>query len=93
MIEIIRKALTGEMFEHHGKYYDFPALQISPVPTEPVPIYIGGTADVVLKRAARIADGFVSPNTTAKTIGGYVKTIDQYRATIWRDTGGSRRWE
>jgi alkanesulfonate monooxygenase SsuD/methylene tetrahydromethanopterin reductase-like flavin-dependent oxidoreductase (luciferase family) len=80
MIEIIRKALTGEMFEHHGKYYDFPALQISPVPSEPVPIYIGGTVDAVLKRAARIGDGFVSPNTTAQAVGDYAKKIHQYRA-------------
>jgi len=80
MIEIIRKALTGEMFEHHGKYYDFPALQISPVPTEPVPIYIGGTVDAVLKRAARLADGFVSPNTTRAIIGDYARRIDDYRA-------------
>jgi alkanesulfonate monooxygenase SsuD/methylene tetrahydromethanopterin reductase-like flavin-dependent oxidoreductase (luciferase family) len=79
MIAIIRKALTGEMFEHHGKYYDFPALQISPVPTEPVPIYIGGTVDAVLKRAARIADGFVSPNATSKAIGEYAEKVDHYR--------------
>lgn len=85
MIQIIRKALTGEMFDHHGKYYDFPRLQISPVPTEPVPIYIGGTVDAVLRRAARIADGFVSPNTTAKTIGEYAKKIGQYRAEYGRE--------
>lgn len=80
MIEIIRKALKGEMFEHHGRYYDFPALQISPVPTEPVPIYIGGTVDAVLKRSARIADGFVSPNATSEAIGEYAKKLEQYRA-------------
>jgi alkanesulfonate monooxygenase SsuD/methylene tetrahydromethanopterin reductase-like flavin-dependent oxidoreductase (luciferase family) len=80
MIEIIRKALTGEMFEHRGKYYDFPAMQMSPVPSEPVPIYIGGTVDAVLKRAARIGDGFVSPNTTAEAVGDYARKIHQYRA-------------
>lgn len=85
MIEIIRKALKGEMFDHHGKYYDFPRLQISPVPTEPVPIYIGGTVDAVLRRSARIADGFVSPNTTAEIIGEYAKKIDQYRAEYGRE--------
>jgi alkanesulfonate monooxygenase SsuD/methylene tetrahydromethanopterin reductase-like flavin-dependent oxidoreductase (luciferase family) len=85
MIHIIREALKGEMFEYHGKYYDIPRLQISPVPSEPVPIYIGGTVEPVLKRAARIADGFVSPNTTADKIDEMVKKINRYRAEYGRD--------
>ncbi len=85
MIKILRKALAGEMFEHHGKYYDIPRLQISPVPTKPVPILIGGTATPVLKRAARIADGFSSPNTTADEIGKMVEEINGYRKEFGTD--------
>ncbi len=85
MIEILRKALTGELFEHHGKYYDIPRLSINPVPSKPMPIIIGGTATQVLKRAARIADGFVSPNTTAEKIAGMVREIHQYRKEYGTD--------
>jgi alkanesulfonate monooxygenase SsuD/methylene tetrahydromethanopterin reductase-like flavin-dependent oxidoreductase (luciferase family) len=85
MIEVIRKALTGEFFEHHGKYYDVPSLSINPVPSKPMPIIIGGTATPVLKRAARIADGFVSPNTTAAEIDKMVQEIHGYRKEYGTD--------
>lgn len=85
MIEILQKSLTGEMVEHHGKYYDFPNLSINPVPKKHMPILIGGTATPALKRAARIADGFVSPNTTADHIGEMVKEIHGYRKEYGTD--------
>jgi hypothetical protein len=44
-----------------------------------MPIFIGGTAEPVLKRAARIADGFVTPNTTSDEIDEMVQKIHRYR--------------
>jgi alkanesulfonate monooxygenase SsuD/methylene tetrahydromethanopterin reductase-like flavin-dependent oxidoreductase (luciferase family) len=85
MIEILRKALTGEMFEHHGRFYDIPTLCINPVPRTPMPIFVGGTATPVLKRAAKLADGFVSPNTTAEEVGRMAREIDQYRKEYGTD--------
>ena len=35
------------------------ALKICPVPTEPIPILIGGHAEPALRRAARIGDGWM----------------------------------
>jgi len=85
MIDIIRTAFKGEMFDYHGKYYNIPRLQLCPVPSQPLPIYIGGTADVVLKRAARIADGFVSPNTTGAEVLRFVSRVEQYRTEYGRE--------
>ena len=84
-IEIIREALKGEEFEHHGKYYDHPRLSINPVPSKPMPIIIGGTVDAVLRRAARLADGFVSPNTTSDKIEEMVGKIHGYRKEYGTD--------
>ncbi len=87
MIEILRKAFTGEVFEHHGKYYDIPALSINPVPApdKPMPILIGGTATAALKRAARLCDGFVSPNVKSPEIEKMVKEINGYRKEYGTD--------
>lgn len=85
-IEVLRKALTGEFFQHTGKHYDFPNLSINPVPQQDMPILIGGTAEPVLKRAARIADGFVSPNTTADNIKTMIDKINGYRKEYGTDT-------
>ena len=68
-----------------GEHYGFPNLSINPVPNQDMPILIGGTAEAVLKRAARIADGFVSPNTTADNIAEMVKKIHGYRKDYGTD--------
>jgi len=86
MIHILRKALTGKMFDHQGKFYTIPRMQIAPVGKKPVPILVGGTVDSVLKRAARIADGFASPNTTAEKIGEMIRTVNRYRKEFGTDT-------
>lgn len=59
-IEIIRRLVAGGYVEHHGEFYDFPAIKLCPVPAAPIPILIGGHGDVALDRAARIGDGWTA---------------------------------
>ena len=58
-IEILRGLAGGGYFGFHGKTYDMPPAKIAPVPAEPIPILIGGHADVALRRAARTGDGWL----------------------------------
>ena len=60
MVQILRQLWTGEMTSFDGEFYQFPTLQMSPMPTEVPPVYLGGYADKVLDRVARIADGWIS---------------------------------
>ena len=57
MLVVIEKLCSGAMVEHHGSHYDFSPVQMSPVPTERVPIVIGGHSAPALRRAAR-SDGW-----------------------------------
>jgi len=59
-IALIRALLRGGMVEFHGAHYDFEPLQLSPAPARPVPIYVGGTSTPALRRAADLADGWIS---------------------------------
>lgn len=59
-IEVLRLILGGGMVEHHGKHFDFGRLQMSPAPTEQIPIYVGGHSNAALRRAARLGDGWSS---------------------------------
>ncbi|MDT7756606.1 MAG: hypothetical protein QOH27_2504 [Mycobacterium sp.] len=52
-IDIIKGLTTGDYFEYHGEFYDIPKIKMTPAPTKPLPILIGGHADVALRRAAR----------------------------------------
>jgi probable F420-dependent oxidoreductase len=63
-VAILRGLLRGGMFEFHGKHYDFGRLQMSPAPTAPVPIYVGGHSEPALRRAARLGDGWCSAMST-----------------------------
>jgi alkanesulfonate monooxygenase SsuD/methylene tetrahydromethanopterin reductase-like flavin-dependent oxidoreductase (luciferase family) len=54
-LEILGKLMSGAMVEHHGRFYDFPPLQMSPVPQNPLPILIAGHSDAAFRRAARFS--------------------------------------
>jgi probable F420-dependent oxidoreductase len=59
MIEIIRGLAAGGFYEYHGRHYDLPRIKICPVPSEPIPILIGGHTEPALRRAARSGDGWM----------------------------------
>jgi probable F420-dependent oxidoreductase len=58
-IVILRGLAAGGYFEYQGKTFTLPAIKIAPVPTEPIPVLIGGHADAALRRAARLGDGWM----------------------------------
>lgn len=58
-LAVIRGLSAGGYFEHHGQVYEVPAIKISPVPAEPLPILIGGHGEPALRRAARHGDGWL----------------------------------
>jgi probable F420-dependent oxidoreductase len=57
-IEVLRLVLTGDMVEYHGEVFDFGRLMERPVPSEPVPIFIGGHKEPSLRMAAKVGDGW-----------------------------------
>jgi len=59
MIEVMRKAWSGQMVEHRGRFFDLGPLQMSPAPAAPPPIYVGGSGLHALRRAARYGDGWM----------------------------------
>ncbi len=41
-LAVLRGLSAGGYFEFHGEIYDVPAIKLAPIPTQPVPILIGG---------------------------------------------------
>jgi probable F420-dependent oxidoreductase len=58
-LQIIRGLSAGGYFEYHGTMFDLAPVKINPVPSEPLPILIGGHGDAALRRAARAGDGWL----------------------------------
>ncbi|MBW2235149.1 MAG: LLM class F420-dependent oxidoreductase [Deltaproteobacteria bacterium] len=60
MLEVMRKLWTGEVVEHRGEFYDFAPLSMTPAPSQPIPVIVGGLSEPALRRAARLGDGWIS---------------------------------
>ena len=57
---MLRALWTQESVDFTGKYHRLPQIGIKPLPVQrPIPILLGGQADAVLERAARIGDGWM----------------------------------
>jgi probable F420-dependent oxidoreductase len=67
-VEVLRALWKGGMVEYHGKHYDFPRLEMSPVPAAPVPILVGGVSGPALRRAARLGDGWIAVQHSTEEI-------------------------
>ena len=77
-IEIIRGLTTGDYFEFHGEFYDIPKTKMTPAPTQPIPILIGGHADAALRRAAR-ADGWMHGGGDPQELDRLIGRVKQLR--------------
>lgn len=84
-VEVIRLILGGGMVEYHGKFYDFDKLTMSPAPTEPVPVYVGGHTEPALRRAARTGDGWTSAMIAFDDLRTVIDRLGELRAEYGRD--------
>src|ERR1700704_2463221 len=75
-IEIIKGLTTGDYFEFHGEFYDIPKTKMTPEPTQPIPILIGGHADAALRRAAR-ADGWMHGGGDPEELDRLIGRVNQ----------------
>jgi len=88
-IEIIRRLWTetGDI-EHHGTYFDFPAVRFQPKPVQKpsIPIEVGGTSKPALRRAGRLGDGWIEMATPdLDTLRSSLAVIGEERLRAGRD--------
>ena len=83
-LDILPRLMSGEMTEFHGKYYDFPALKMSPGTRKPVQIMVGGYAPAAMRRASR-CDGWMATSHEEDEIYPLLEQLDGIR----REEAGS----
>ena len=68
--EVLRRLWSGESVDYTGRFHNLRGVNIVPPPVQrPIPIWFGGLSDAVVKRAARLGDGWMpilEPNEEAK---------------------------
>jgi probable F420-dependent oxidoreductase len=59
-VEVLRRLWTEDLVTYSGRFHDLRAVNIVPAPVQrPIPIWFGGASDAVIKRAARLGDGWM----------------------------------
>lgn len=80
-IDVLRLLFTQELVTFKGDWHDLPDVGLNPMPVQrPIPIWLGGHSDAVLRRLARKGDGWLPGYRTAEAakpsldkIAGYLE--------------------
>ena len=64
-VELLRKLWTEPLVDFTGEFDRIDRAALNPRPKRQIPIWLGGFADVALRRAAAIADGFICADGAA----------------------------
>jgi alkanesulfonate monooxygenase SsuD/methylene tetrahydromethanopterin reductase-like flavin-dependent oxidoreductase (luciferase family) len=72
-VAILRGAWGPGAFSHAGKVYRYDNVNVTPKPAHPIPIWLGAFAPSAIKRAGRIADGFLGSSTGTSGIDAFAE--------------------
>ena len=88
-IEVVQGLLEGGYFEHHGEAIDVPSIKICPVPSQHVPLLVGGHSEAALRRAAR-HDGWIHGGGEHDDLPTMINRLHDLRAELGRGPSPSR---
>ena len=84
-IAVLRALWTQELVVFKGKYHNIPDAGLKPLPVQrPIPIWIGGSAPNVLKRIAKLGDGWMPNYRTAEECKPHLETLDKHLSAAGR---------
>jgi probable F420-dependent oxidoreductase len=59
-VDILRRLWSEDLVSYNGRFHNLKDVNILPPPVQrPIPIWFGGSSDAVIKRAARLGDGWM----------------------------------
>jgi probable F420-dependent oxidoreductase len=87
-LRALRALWTEDVVEFHGEFYEIPPSRAEPKPLQRPhpPVLLGGSAEPALRRAGRLADGWVSAsNADLRHIDQPIATVKRAAAEAGRD--------
>ncbi len=81
-LDVVRRLLAGEEVSASGPF-PLDGVRIAPTPTDPVEVWVGGTASPALDRAARLGDAWLAgpeltPETAAERLREYRRACERH---------------
>ena len=87
-IDLMRRLWSEPVVSFEGRYHKVTAAGLNPLPVQrPIPIWIGGSAEPALERAAKVADGFLP---LGRREGNWAAILEKMRG--WRESVG-KSWD
>lgn len=85
-VEVLRELWQRELVNYEGEWHHLEDAGINPLPVQrPIPLWMGGGADVVLRRIARQADGWIAPTVPMPELEEKLRTLREYLEDEGRD--------
>ncbi len=78
-IRLMRQLWTQELVEFQGRWDHIPDAGLNPLPVQrPIPIWLGGYVDAVLRRVAVLGDGWLPGHARADSAREDLEKLDRY---------------
>ncbi len=85
-VALLKALWTQEVVTFEGRWHKVTAAGINPLPVQrPIPVWFGGRADQVLRRAARVGDGFYLNQQPDEQVKKTVEQLHSYTREAGRD--------
>ncbi len=86
--EVLRLLWTQEHVTYKGARHEIRDVGLNPMPMQrPIPLWFGGHADVVLRRIARLGDGWITIIHTPEQAAGEIVKLARYAQEAGRAPG------
>jgi probable F420-dependent oxidoreductase len=100
-VEVLRKFWTQPYVTFSGRWHELEGVGLNRVASVPIPIWIGGSHERVLRRAARVADGFMplgDPFTVIPQVQAHLRAAGRdpahfgFTGRVTAGPGGAEEW-
>lgn len=79
IIDLMRTAWTDDPSTHSGTYYPFADMHVLPKPIGHIPIWVGGTSEAAIQRAAQRGDGYTGTQVAPQDAAALVERVRELR--------------
>ena len=84
-LDIIRRLWSGEWTSYDGEFIAFDSMRLVPAPDQSIPIYLGGSSEIALRRTARMADGWIGHGNLPEEVPPLMDRLREMRRAFGRE--------
>jgi len=81
---VVRRLLTEPRVTHHGDFFTLDDVGVGFLPSKPLDLWLGGTAEPALRRIGRLADGWLASFVTPEEAAAGIEVVKSAAAAAGR---------